>query len=115
MAGLGTEQREANEKGPGDLDCGAGEGRAGEASAGAARAKWRGVGEGEAAAFPRSPPLHLLDGPCSRPDAGLRLSREGGGYQHTGEPNLCSPCGERDSSPAEGQMESKADAQLGPG
>lgn len=45
----------------------------------------------------------------------LGSSKEGRGYyDHFGEPNLCSLFGERISSPTEGQMESKADEQLGP-
>lgn len=39
--------------------------------------------------------LHPLDRPLSRPDAWLRLSREGGGYNHFREPNSCSSFGER--------------------
>lgn len=62
------------------------------ASALALRTRWRWWGEGSSLSTPF---LHPLDRALSRTNAWLKLSREGGGSNHSGEPNLCSSFGER--------------------
>lgn len=92
-AGPGTEERDAKEKGPGDVGREVGVGCAGEGVCPGFAYTVAMVGGGEQplhALF-----LHPLDRALSRTNAWLKLSREGGGSNHSGEPNLCSSFGER--------------------